>query len=556
MPFKLKNIAKPLLKRYLKSIGSDSSALEKPFLGSSKKAMAYQLIRHFVSILVLVTATATWTFAAPPTPGDINHDLKIDLTDIILALQVSVGMSSPAMISPGADVDGDLKIGIAEALYAAHAVTSVKDINTYSLLGANGTLTGTAIAITLPEGTDLTALIATFSATGGSVKVGNTVQVSGSTPNNFTTPLVYTVTAADGSTKIYTVTVTIATSGPTIGGCPVFPATAIFNSRIDNISQFPVHASSAAWKSSIDATGERRLHLDWGMNENPSLHDTYWGIPYNVVDGITATTTWPITTYNDGWPDESDCVVANGSGGYNLQYDCSAVATPRLPIPTNATIKVEGGYCPVGMTCPDGDHHILVVETATCRLWEAYHATPGSAGQSANGSWDILSSAAWDLNSLAQRPAGWTSGDAAGLPILPLLARVDEANAGEVKHALRITLRSNVMAKSYVWPARHQAGRDSGSIPFGALMRLKESFVIPANWNTQAKALATAMKRYGVYVADNGSDMYIQGEPSGQWQETTWDQLQSIALSQFDFVSLDSITSSPGFDANSMAASW
>ena len=518
--------------------------------------MTYQLIRHFLSVLVLVTATATQTFAAPPAPGDINNDLKIDLTDIILALQVSVGMSPSAAIDPGADVNGDLKIGVAEALYAANAVIVAKDINTYSLLGVNGTITGTAIAITLPEGTNLTAVVATFSTTGGLVKVGNTAQVSGSTPNNFTNPLVYTVTAADNSMKNYTVTVTIATSGPTIGGCPVFPATAIFNSRIDNTTQFPVHASSAAWKSSIDATGARRLHLDWGMNENPNLHNTYWGIPYNVVDGIAATTTWPIMTYNDGWPGESDCAVANGSGGYNLQRDCRAVVTPRLPIPTNATIKVEGGYCPVGMTCPDGDHHILVVETATCRLWEVYHATPGSSGQSANGSWDILSSSAWDLNSLAQRPAGWTSGDAAGLPILPLLVRVDEANAGEVKHALRITLRSTVMAKSYVWPARHQAGRDSGSIPFGAVMRLKESYVIPANWNTQAKALATAMKRYGVYVADNGSDMYIQGEPSGQWQEATFTQLQSIALSQFDFVSLNSITSIPGFNANSMAVSW
>jgi hypothetical protein len=428
------------------------------------------MIRQLLGVLILLTATATWTFAAPIVKGDINNDLKVDLTDIILALQVSAGMSpDPATVHVDADVDGDLKIGLAEALYAANAIIT-------------------------------------------------------------------------------------ATSGPIIAGCPVFPATAIFNSRIDNTTQFPVHAGSAAWKSSIGDT--RRLHLDWGTNENPSLHDTYWGIPYNVVDGIAATTTWPIMTYNDGWADESDCAVANGSGGYNLQRDCSAVATPRLPIPTNATIKVEGGYCPVGITCPDGDHHILVVEKATCRLWEAYHATPGSAGQSANGSWDILSSAAWDLNSLDQRPAGWTSGDAAGLPILPLLARVDEANAGEVKHALRITLRANVMAKSYVWPATHQAGRDSGSIPFGALMRLKDNFVIPANWTTQAKALATAMKRYGAYVADNGTDLYIQGEPSGQWLEATWDQLQSIALNQFDFVNLNSITSRPGFNVNSMAASW
>lgn len=431
------------------------------------RSMQTDMIRHLLTILFLLTATATSAFAAPIMKGDINHDLKVDLTDLILALQVSAGMlPDPAIVHFDADVDGDLKIGVAEALYAANAAP-----------------------------------------------------------------------------------------GPIIAGCPVFPATAIFNTRIDNIAQFPVHAGSTAWKSLIDASGTRRLHLDWGTNEDQSLHETYWGIPYNVVDGISVSSNWPIMTYNNGWPDESDCGVANGAGGYNLQRNCEAVSTPRLPIPTNSTIKVEGGYCPVGTTCPGGDHHILVIEEATCRLWEAYYAD-GAAVQSANGSWDLYCSAAWDLNSLEQRPIGWTSGDAAGLPILPLLARVDEANAGEVKHALRITLRSNVMAKSYVWPATHQAGRESGSIPFGALMRLNDDFVVPANWTTQAKALATAMKRYGAYVADNGSDLYIQGEPSGQWLEETWDQLQSIALNQFDFVSLDSITSRPDFNVNSLAASW
>jgi hypothetical protein len=104
-----------------------------------------------------------------------------------------------------------------------------------------------------------------------------------------------------------------------------------------------VHASSAAWKNSIDSSGGRHLHLDWGTTEDQSQHDTYWGIPYNVVDGVSVTTNWPIMTYDNGWADESDCAVPNGSGGYNIQRDCSAVANPRLPIPTNAKVKVEGG---------------------------------------------------------------------------------------------------------------------------------------------------------------------------------------------------------------------
>lgn len=344
------------------------------------------------------------------------------------------------------------------------------------------------------------------------------------------------------------------TTGPVIAGCPVFPATAIFNTRIDDTSQYPTHPNNAAWKAVIDATGSRRLHLDWGTTVDPNQHDTYWGIPYNVVDDVTVKTNWPTVSYTDGVPDESDCAVPEVSGGFTLQRGCDAVSKPQFPIPTDATVKVEGGYCPVGQSCPDGDHHILIVEKSTCRLWEAYYAGTSSE-QSANGSWKLYSSAAWDLTSLAQRPATWTSGDAAGLPMLPLLVRVDEANAGEIKHAFRVTFQQSRMANTFVWPARHRAGA-SGPIPFGALLRLRADFTIPATWTTQAKAIATAMQRYGLYVADNGSDLYVQGEPSALWLDDTWAQLQSINLNQFEFVSLNGITTRPGFNPDSFAASW
>jgi hypothetical protein len=412
------------------------------------------MIRYFLNILFFLTITAVPACLAHAEQGDVNSDQQVDLADLILALQISAGMSpNPATIHLSADVDGDQKIGMAEVIYAANFFITAKEITAYSLLGVSSTIEGAAISITLPYGTNLTSLVATFSTTGASVRVGNTIQTSGATANNFTSPVIYTVTAADGSTRKYTVSATTApATSPTIAGCQIFPATAIFNSRIDDTAHFPVHASNTAWKAAIDSTGPRRLHLDWGTTEDQNQHDTYWGIPYNVVDGSSVTTNWPIMTYDNGWADESDCAVANGSGGYSLQRDCSAVSKPRLPIPTDATVKVEGGYCPIEQSCPDGDHHILVVEKATCRLWEAYYAA-GAGGQSANGSWDLYGSAAWDLNSLEQRPEPWTSGDAAGLPILPLLVRVDEANAGEIKHALRVTLRSGVMAKSYVWPA-------------------------------------------------------------------------------------------------------
>lgn len=193
---------------------------------------------------------------------------------------------------------------------------------------------------------------------------------------------------------------------------------------------------------------------------------------------------------------------------------------------------------------------MLVVEKGACRLWESYYA------YKIGGQWYAYGTSAWDLNSNAQRPAGWTSADAAGLPILPLLARADEASTGEIRHALRVTFLQSVMARSYVWPARHQAGSSGGSIPFGALLRLKSSVTIPATWTPQAQALARAMQRYGLYIADNGSNLYVQGDPSSAWDANTISQIQTLTMGQFEFVNLNAIIGRSGFDANSLRASW
>ena len=154
------------------------------------------------------------------------------------------------------------------------------------------------------------------------------------------------------------------------------------------------------------------------------------------------------------------------------------------------------------------------------------------------------------------RPDGWTSGDAAGLPIAPLLVRASEASRGDIPHALRVTFRDAVLASTYTWPARHRAGNSLGGIPFGALLRLKASFSIPANWSTQAKAIATAMQRHGLYVADIGSDLYVQGDPGVQWSSSTISQIQSLHAGDFEFVDLGVVTRDPRFDPNSFAASW
>ena len=342
-----------------------------------------------------------------------------------------------------------------------------------------------------------------------------------------------------------------------IGTCEMFPATAVFNTRVDDPVRFPPHASSTAWIASIGT--DRRFHADWGTNGNPAQSATYYGIPFNVVDGTPATTEWPVISYDfatsgvstaSGWPGESDCAVP-GASGFTLTRNCSAVpaAQRRFPFPNPNLVLNEGGQCNDPNSC--GDHHVLVVEQGQCRLWEAYFSYRLS------GQWYALSTAAWNLNSLELRPSTWTSGDAAGLPITPLLARAAEASSGEVRHALRVTFQDSALSNTFVWPARHGAGSSTpGGIPFGSLLRLKADFVIPDSWTTQAKALATAMKRYGLYVADIGSNFYVQGEPSASWNAATITELQTIPMSQMEFVDIGSVTGDARWNANSMAAGW
>ena len=151
---------------------------------------------------------------------------------------------------------------------------------------------------------------------------------------------------------------------------------------------------------------------------------------------------------------------------------------------------------------------------------------------------------------------GLASADAAGLPIAPLLVRASEASSGVIPHALRVTFRDAVLTGTYVWPARHRAGGSSGSIPFGAVLRLKAGVAIPSSWTTQAQAIATAMQRHGLYVADIGSDLFVQGDPSVQWSGSTISQIQTLQMSDFEFVDLSAVTGDARFNPNSFAASW
>jgi hypothetical protein len=337
------------------------------------------------------------------------------------------------------------------------------------------------------------------------------------------------------------------TSGPaTIAGCQMFPANHIFNTPIDSL---PVDPNSAAYLTTI---GSHNIHLDLGTSVDVTASD-YYGIPYNVVHGNaitwgdaiykttdTADLDWDPTT-------EADCAVGSA---HTLVSPCTAAAAPQPLFPIPSVPLVEGGI-DTDPSQPYGDHHMLLLDADTCRLWELYHCYPDP-----KSGWDIFGSAFFDLRSNALRPAGWTSADAAGFPILPLLLRADEASSGTISHALRFTIDSDHIRTSYIWPARHLTGNGTSSQnlpPMGQLFRLKASYAIPTSFNAQSRAIAQAMQTYGMYIADGGSAMYVQGEPSASWADATFSQVQSIGSAQFEAVDITPIMARAGFDSNSAA---
>jgi len=279
-----------------------------------------------------------------------------------------------------------------------------------------------------------------------------------------------------------------AVDPPSLAGLQFFPADNPWN---QDISSLPVHANSAAYLSSIGL--DTGLHADFGTVWNGAPN----GIPYTVVRGNQARV--PVTFEYD---DESD------PGPY--------------PIPPDAPI--EGG--PNG----SGDRHILVVDIDNKRLYELFSAYPAGIG------WSAGSGAIFDLTSNALRPAGWTSADAAGLPILPGLVRYDEAvEQGEIRHALRFTVSRT--QRAYIAPATHFASSrtDANLPPMGLRVRLKAGFDITP-YPPAVQVILRAMKTYGMFVADNGSNWYVSGAPDSRWDDDALRTLRSVRGRDFEVV--------------------
>jgi hypothetical protein len=275
-----------------------------------------------------------------------------------------------------------------------------------------------------------------------------------------------------------------AVGQPQLAGCPVFPRDNPWNRRVDSL---PVAANSAALISAIGA--DAGLHPDFGSG--------LWqgrpiGIPYTVVSAKRAKV-----------PVSFDYARESDRGPY--------------PIPRN--VRIEGG----------GDRHALILQRSTCRLYELYALRRTARG------WHAGSGAIWNLRSNRLRPAGWTSADAAGLPILPGLARYEEVAAGHIDHALRFTVQRT--RRAYVYPARHYASDLTDAIlpPMGLRLRLRASFDT-SGFPRQARVVLEALKRYGMVVADNGSSWYISGSPHPGWDNDDLHTLGRVKGSDFEVV--------------------
>lgn len=281
---------------------------------------------------------------------------------------------------------------------------------------------------------------------------------------------------------------------PTIAGCPLQPADNIWNVPVDNLLP---DANSAAYINTIGLNAH--VHADFGSGT--------WlgfpiGIPYTTVLGTQATSSVIFQ-----WPGESD------AGPY--------------PIPAN--VPIEGD--PNG----NGDRHILLVDRDNCKLYELY------AAHKVGNQWYAGSGAIFDLNSNALRPDTWTSADAAGLPILPGLARYDEVAAGEINHALRFTAPQT--RGEYIWPARHEASDLTGTQypPLGQRFRLKASFIIDNSFSPHAQVILRALKKYGMILADNGSSWFISGAPDERWDNDVLHELDVVKGSDFEAVDESSL---------------
>lgn len=289
-------------------------------------------------------------------------------------------------------------------------------------------------------------------------------------------------------------------NGASLNGFVPFTGSNLWNTDISSAAVDPnSNTIMANWVGSVN------VHPDWGT-------DPTYGIPYVVVDGTQSLVPINLQAYGD----ESD--------------------PGPMPVPANA--PVEGG------STSTGDRHVLVLDNGNCFLYELYNSSVNS-----NGSWNADSTAVWDLLADEQRPYTWTSADAAGLPIFPGLVRYDEVASGKIQHAFRFTLPHSRAA--FIPPASHWAANtsDPSAPPMGMRLRLKSSYDI-SGFSAQMQVILTAMKHYGLILADNGSSLYVTGVSDSRWGSDL-DSLKTVPSSAFEVVQMNPIYTGANYPTGS-----
>jgi len=357
--------------------------------------------------------------------------------------------------------------------------------------GAYASLAGTPLSTTFVSSTQLTASGSALSAGAFAVVVTN--PNPGSSASG-AVDLQVTSNSGGGGPPPSACSAMTPGQNASLGGFVPFPPDNLWNA---DISSAPVDPNSAAIINFIGPT--IGLHPDFGSG---LYNNSIIGIPYLVVNSSQGPVDINFTAYGD----ESD--------------------PGPMPVPTNAPIE--------GDPNPSGDQHVLVLDNNNCWLYELYDAQPNGSG------WNAGSAAVWDLTADEQRPYTWTSADAAGLSIFAGLVRYDEVAAGAINHALRFTLASSQAA--FTPPASHWAANSSSAdaAPMGMRMRLKASFDI-SGFSAANQVILTALKKYGMIMADNGSSMYLTGAPNDNWNNDDLHNLGSVTAADFDVIEMNPI---------------
>jgi hypothetical protein len=451
----------------------DSFTFQSSVSGTTNTAVTWSVNDTNGGSSSLGTISATGSYTAPAALPSPN---TITIRATSSAKSSAVGSSAVTLLNPTPVLTGINPASVGTGSFTL-TVTGSKFVS-----GAQVLLGSTALATSYISATQLTASGSASSAGTYAITVSN--QAPGSSSSSGVNLQV------TGSTQASSCGSMVSGQGGSLGGFVPFPANNLWNK---DISATAVDPNSAAIINYIGST--IGVHPDFGSGQ---YQGSYIGIPYTVVNGGQALANVTFNAYGD----ESD--------------------PGPMPIPATAPIE---GYPNPG----NGDRHVLVLDNANCFLYELY----GSSVSATN--WSAASAAIWDLLADEQRPYTWTSADAAGLPIFPGLARYDEVAAGQINHALRFTLHNSRAA--FVPPASHWASTTSNAnaAPMGMRMRLKASFDI-SGFSAANQVILKALKKYGMIMADNGSNMYISGTSDSRWDNDDLHNLGQLTTADFEVV--------------------